>query len=181
MSSKLMKKKKNVTDFSHYHGGIDMEHEDFNVKTLKVFRLQDYCWENQGYSLLNRYYPEAGDLFDDLFTETLNLTDYTLFNSKDIDTSPFRQAVWYYVLRLKGMCHDDYMYSQVNACLNQNLKKYIKKVACFPQLVTRIDYMNLGIELFDAEKVHINYLILESRKQAELLHALSAIMYFKGG
>jgi len=38
----------------------------------------------------------------------------------------------------------------------------------------------MGIELFDAEKVHINFLILESKKQAELLHALSAIMYFKG-
>jgi len=64
--------------------------------------------------------------------------------------------------------------------LNQSLKKYIKKVACFPQLVTITDYTNMGIELFDAEKVHINFLILESKKQAELLHALSAIMYFKG-
>ena len=120
---RINEKKKGVTDFSHYHGGIEMEHEDFNVKTLKVrfflffyffifyfiyffffhfrhsffvffhsiflltfffffskvFRLQDYCWENQGYSLLNRYYPGAGDNFDDLFTETLNLTDYTSF------------------------------------------------------------------------------------------------------
>lgn len=176
------KKKKNVNDFSHYHGGVEMNHEDFNVKSqdYKVFRLQEFSWEEQGFSLLNRYYPGIGDQFDELFTETINLTDCYLFDSTNVDTSPFRQAIWYYVLRLKGMCHDDYEYSQVNTCLNMTLKKYIKKVACYPELVTRGEYANMGIELFDAEKAHINFLILESRRQAELLYFLHAIMLYKG-
>ena len=171
-----------MNDFSHYHGGVELTHEDFNVKSAdyRVFRLQDFSWEEQGFSLINRFYPGVGELLDDLFTETFNLTDYMLFDSGNVDTSPFRQAVWYYVLRLKGMCHDDYEYSQVNACLNVTLKKYIKKVACYPELVTRIEYANLGIELFDAEKAHINYLIMESRRQAELLYVLHAIMRSKG-
>jgi len=83
--------------------------------------------------------------------------------------------VWYYVLRLKGMIHDDYEYSQVNACLNVTLKKYIKKVACYPELVTKGEYANMGVNLFDYEKAHINYLIMESRAQAELLYVFSAL------
>lgn len=180
-AKKGTEKRKNVNDFSHYHGGVEMAHEDFNVKSAdyKVFRLQEFSWEEHGYSLMNRYYPGAGDLLDDLFTETFNLTDYFLFDSTNVDTTPFRQAVWYYVLRLKGMCHDDYEYSQVNVCLNLTIKKYIKKVACYPELVTKIEYANLGIELLDAEKAHINYLIMESRRQSELLYALNAIMRMK--
>ena len=104
-----------------------------------------------------------------------------IFGNTDVDTSPFRQVVWYYALRLKGMCHDDYEYAQVNACLSIPLKKYIKKVVCYPELVTRSDYTNLGVALFDYEKAHLNYLIMESSAQAELLYALCALMVCRTG
>jgi len=174
-------KKANITDFSHY-SMIEMGYEEFDVNAVeyKIFPLRDCCWEDHGYSLINRYYPGAGDILDDLFSETLSLTDYSLFNSENIDTGPFRQAVWYYVLRLKGMFHDDYDYSQVNQLLNKTLKMYINKVACSPEHVSEVDYGFLGIALLDAEKTHINYLILESRRQAEILYALNAIRKHMG-
>jgi len=174
---KNSERRKNINDFSHFHGGVEVAHEDYNVKSTeyKTFRLQEFSWEDQGFSLINRYYPGTGELLDELFTETFNLTDSVIFDSTNVDTSPFRQAVWYYVLRLKGMIHDDYEYSQVNACLNVTLKKYIKKVACYPELVTKGEYANMGVNLFDYEKAHINYLIMESRAQAELLYVFSAL------
>ena len=62
--------------------------------------------------------PEVGDLLDEEFSAILNLTDYSLFKSSEsltesVDTWPFRQSIWYYVLRLSGMSHDDYNYHEV--------------------------------------------------------------------
>lgn len=179
---KISSKIQNLPDYRVYWDSVEMSHVDFDVKSTnyKIFRLLDYNWEEQGYSLIENYYPGLGELLDSIFTETKNLTEYTLFDSKDVDTGPFRQAIWYYVLRLKGMLHDDYEYVQVNHFLNIELKKYIKKVACYPQLVTSSDYAHMGIHLFHSEKAHINFIIMESKRQAELLYALQAIMYYKG-
>lgn len=174
--------RKKIIEYRKYWGGVDMKHVDFNVKsnTYKVFRLQDYSWEDHGFPLLNRYYPGAAELLDRSFNETYEMTEYMLFNNKDIDTSPFRQAIWYYVLRLKGMSHDDYAYQQVNAVLNVQLKTYVKKLACFPEMIVRQDYVKFGVSLFDSEKIHVNLLALEARRQAEMLYVLNALMKYKG-
>jgi len=167
--------------FSRYHG-VEMIHEDFNVKAphYKMFQLQDCCWQDHGFTLLSRYDTETGELLDNVFTEVLNLTEHSFSDSQDVDTWPFRQAIWYYTFRLKGMSHDDYNYSKVNACLNINLKKYIKKVACDPESITRADYANMGLALKNFEKAHINYLILEARRQSELVYFLNAILKSRG-
>ena len=34
---------------------------------------------------------------------------------KGLSTAPFRRAVWYYVLRILGVFHDDYDYKEVAA------------------------------------------------------------------
>jgi sestrin len=115
-------KKARIEDkYSQYLGDNEVRHVDFDVKSIEyyVFRLQDYNWEEQGCSLVSKFLPEVGEMLDVEFNSILNLTDYSLFNSKEeletdkVDTWPFRQAVWYYVLRLAGMSHDDYNYHEV--------------------------------------------------------------------
>jgi len=39
----------------------------------------------------------------------------------------------------------------------------------------RQDYNNMGVDLFDREKVHINLLIMEARRQAELVYFAHAV------
>lgn len=154
---------------------------DFDVKSTEysIFRLQDYSWEEHGVSLISKYLNETAELLDDEFNTIQDLTDYSLFNTKDenesVDTWPFRQAIWYYVLRLHGMSHDDYNYHEVNIYLNKRIKQYIKKVVCYPETVYPADFINMGFTFRPDEKVQINLLATEARKCAEILYALHAL------
>ena len=44
---------------------------------LQPFRLHDFSWEDQAYAVVGRYCPGIERLLDDMFRETLSLTDFT--------------------------------------------------------------------------------------------------------
>ena len=62
---------------------IDAEftYEDFAKQSsgpgFATFRVQDYSWEEHGYSLANELYSEIAELMDVKFQTTQNLTYYT--------------------------------------------------------------------------------------------------------
>ena len=41
---------------------------------ISTFKVQDYSWEEHGFSLINRLYPDIGQMLDDKFSCTVNLT-----------------------------------------------------------------------------------------------------------
>lgn len=89
-----------------------MRNVDFDTTKTAAFRIQDYSWQDQAYSQLNRFYSVAQNL-DDEFAIAFGMTDNQLGNSKELDTTKFRQAVWNYIHRLHGIFHDDYDYQEV--------------------------------------------------------------------
>nr|XP_023653493.1 sestrin-3-like isoform X1 [Paramormyrops kingsleyae]XP_023653494.1 sestrin-3-like isoform X1 [Paramormyrops kingsleyae] len=131
---------------------------------FQVFRVQDYSWEDHGFSLVNRLYSDIGHLLDERF--------------RCVAALPFprgpdlRRAVWNYIHCMFGIRYDDYDYGEVNQLLERELKLYIKAVACFPD-ITRSPLPSALLTASD--KIHINLLIMEARLQAELLYALRAI------
>ena len=42
-----------------------------------TFRVQDYSWDDHGFSLVNQLYNDVGNLLDDKFKVTYNMTYYT--------------------------------------------------------------------------------------------------------
>ena len=40
-------------------------------------------------------------------------------SEKNVDTSPFRQAIWYYIHSIKGIRHDDYQYRKVSSTVGR--------------------------------------------------------------
>ena len=54
---------------------------------------------------------------------------------KNVDTAPFRMAIWYWVLYEKGMVHDDYNYDNWST-LNPKVSNYARRVSCRPEDVT---------------------------------------------
>jgi len=160
------------------HGNDPTVYHDFDVKSKlhPPLRMQDYNWQDHGFSLVGRYYSGAADLLDQGFRTAKDLTYSKLGDREEVvDTSPFRKAVWMYTHRLFGLFHDDYNYSETNIYLTKNVKSYIKSVSCLPETVTRSDFQNVGLRLQPDELVHINLLLLESRKQAEMLYGLRAV------
>ena len=121
-------------------------------------------------------------LLDCQFATTLEMTDNTLGVQKvNVDTRKFRNAIWFYIHRITGILHDDYNYAEVNKLLERDLKQFLKKVTCYPENITTADFDTFGADLRSAEKCHLNLLALESRKQAEILHAVHAVMEFMEG
>lgn len=166
-------------DLSKFKGSFAMmEHADFDTKSLEysIFRLNEFSWEEHCCSAIARYFPELADLLDDEFREAMKITDHVLSSFPEkVETLPFRQAIWFYVLRITGMFHDDYDYQRVNLFLNKQAKIYIKKITSFPKYLFAKDFFNMGLHFRDSEKIHMNLLACEARKQAEILYSLRAI------
>lgn len=65
--------------------------------------FKDYSWEDHGYSLVNRLYPDVGQLLDEKFHIAYNLTYNTMAMHKDVDTSMLRRAIWNYIHCMFGI------------------------------------------------------------------------------
>ncbi|EGZ25190.1 hypothetical protein PHYSODRAFT_485223 [Phytophthora sojae] len=162
-------------------GGSVIRYADFDVRSeeYEVLHTEDFSWDEHCFSLVKRYFPgEAGQILEDLFNLTSKLT-YDYFGAQKeecVDTSPYRDAVWYYVHRIFGICHDDYDYRQVNTYLNRPTKIFLKKVACTPWKVRQEDFEHFDRTLSPSEKCHVILLVAEARKQAGLMYGLRAVM-----
>lgn len=58
-----------------------MHYTDFSVNSSEysVFKLQDYCWEDQGVIMVNNYLPDIGEVLDLEFSEIRDFTDYRYY------------------------------------------------------------------------------------------------------
>ncbi|XP_038031820.2 sestrin-1 isoform X2 [Anas platyrhynchos] len=164
-------------DVSRHFEDTSYGYKDFSRHGMHVptFRAQDYSWEDHGYSLVNRLYPDVGQLLDEKFHIAYNLTYNTMAMHKDVDTSMLRRAIWNYIHCMFGIRYDDYDYGEINQLLDRSFKVYIKTVVCTPEKTTKRMYDSFWRQFEHSEKVHVNLLLVEARMQAELLYALRAI------
>ncbi|XP_061112163.1 sestrin-2 isoform X1 [Conger conger] len=163
---------------SRFVEDADYGYQDFaprGEQAPPTMRAQDYSWEDHGFSLMNRLYPDMGQLLDEKFQVVSGLTYHTMAMHRGVDTFMLRKAVWNYIHCVYGIRHDDYDYGDVNQLLERSLKVYIKTVACYPEKTTRRMYCSFWRQFRHSEKVHVNLLLLEARMQAALLYALRAI------
>ncbi|KAJ6643123.1 Sestrin like [Pseudolycoriella hygida] len=169
-------------NISHLIDDPTFTYQDFQRRgaavSIPTFRIQDYSWDDHGYSLVNRLYSDVGNLLDVKFRAAYNLTYFTMADRKNVDTSKFRRAIWNYIQCIYGIRYDDYDYGEVNQLLERSLKMFIKTACCFPERITKQEYDSILNQLQHSEKVHVNLMILEARNQAELLYALREIMRY---
>ncbi|XP_078256004.1 sestrin-1 isoform X2 [Rhinoraja longicauda] len=168
----------NTREISRHFEDPSYGYKDFSRhgdQYVPTYRAQDYTWEDHGYSLVNRLYPDVGQLLDEKFQIAYNLTYNTMATHKDVDTTMLRRAIWNYIHCMFGIRYDDYDYGEINQLLDRNFKLYIKTVVCSPAKTTKRMYNSFWRQFKHSEKVHVNLLLMEARMQAELLYALTAI------
>ncbi|CAG5927985.1 unnamed protein product [Menidia menidia] len=92
-------------DVSRHFEDPSYGYKDFSRRGEHVptFRAQDYSWEDHGYSLVNRLYPDVGQMLDEKFQMAYNLTYNTMATHKDVDTSMLRRAIWNYIHCMFGI------------------------------------------------------------------------------
>ncbi|XP_058248084.1 sestrin-1 isoform X1 [Hemibagrus wyckioides] len=164
-------------DVSRHFEDPSYGYQDFSRRGEHVptFRVQDYSWEDHGFSLVNRLYPDVGQLLDEKFQIAYNLTYNTMAMHQGVDTSMLRRAIWNYIHCMFGIRYDDYDYGEINELLDRSFKVYIKTMVCSPEKTTKRMYESFWRQFQHSEKVHVNLLLMEARMQAELLYALRAI------
>ncbi|EOA92877.1 Sestrin-2 [Anas platyrhynchos] len=155
-------------------GDCDLIFVPHGAPSPASFLLQDYTWEDHGYSLINRLYPDVGQLLDEKFQVVYNLTYNTIAMHCGVDTSMLRRAIWNYVhcvfgIRISG---------EVNQLLERSLKIYIKTVACYPEKTTKRMYAQFWRHFKHSEKVlprSHQPAAAGGSMQAALLYALRAV------
>lgn len=140
-----------------------------------TFKIHDYSWEDEGYSLVSQLYAEMAEHMDGKFRLARSLTYQTMGQYLGVDTSPFRTALWNYVQSLFGIRHDDYDYSQINSLLRRPTKELVKTVCCSPHKCTEALRAGVMTEFLHSERVHVILLVSEARQQSELLYFLRAV------
>ncbi|KAI8878525.1 hypothetical protein K501DRAFT_325973 [Backusella circina FSU 941] len=164
---------------------IDTTLESIQLETFEVghdeyseFMLGEYCWEDHGCDLANHYMPDIGDDLVAEFTEALSITDWSIFHpvaEEVVDTSPLRNAIWFYTQKMMGVIKEDYNYEDIPLYLNDRTTQYIRSLCMSPHTIERNDWLNMGIALRPEEKCHVNLLIASARKQALLCYGLCLI------
>jgi len=166
-------------DISQFVRDVEFQYVDFAKRgresEFPTFRINDFNWDEQGYSMISRFYDDVAQLLDDKFRTIYNLTYGTMGRHSSIDTSLFRRASWNYIQCLWGIRHDDYDYAEVNELLHRNLKKYIKTASCYPELCRREEYTNIMADFQESEKVHLLMLVGEAKVQTALLYSMRAV------
>eukprot|EP00092_Neocalanus_flemingeri_P030456 GFUD01033062.1.p1 GENE.GFUD01033062.1~~GFUD01033062.1.p1 ORF type:complete len:388 (-),score=54.54 GFUD01033062.1:292-1455(-) len=141
------------------------DHELNYRNTSTAIRIQDYCWDDQGFSVLSTFYSDIAVLMDDKFRTARKLTQNNEENHNANET--FRTAVWNYVQCIFGVHHDDYNYKEIDQELNENLKDFIK-LSC--------SNCSKLVSEQNSERAFVSILVMEARLQSELLFVLRAVM-----
>ena len=112
-------------DISRFVRDVDFQYVDFarrgRESEFPTFRIQDFNWDEEGYSMISQFNDDIAQLLDDKFRTIYNLTYRTMGKHSSIDTSLFRRASWNYIQCLWGIRHDDYDYAEVNDLLHRQV------------------------------------------------------------
>jgi hypothetical protein len=142
---------------------------------VRPFNASDFRFADQAYYIMEKIIPDVAECIWSRIMTTFAMTYEYVGQDTGVNTGPLRRAIWNYVQRVYGLQYDDYNYTDINRFLKINTKKYIKKTACFPEMVQKQDYVNIELDLTHDEMVHLNLLICEARFEAQLVYMLHAV------
>jgi len=168
-----------------YSLGVEPKrYRDFDCRSDQIFRKYSFNWQKHGVPLMNKFLSaDYGRLLNDEMQVVYQVSNNSICGTQNVDTSPFRHAIWQYSHRLYGVFDDTYNYEDVNTFLCPNddrtFKQFLKKVCVSPddflqsQDLTMVE--RFGMKFPAEEMVHITLLATTSKKEACLLHGLNAL------
>jgi sestrin len=159
------------------------EYRDFNPKTDATLHTTSFSWEDHGMMVMARQMADLTDCINEENMHAIDFTTNTIGGSEIESTHTVREAIVKYVQRMYGIFHDDYRYDRLNRILPVIHKAYLKKLACFPERLTRVDYMRMRrFEGFTPKDlIHYAHLVSQTRRIASLTWAMKAVMRYQSG
>ena len=152
------------------------EYKDFSMKTDTTLHTMSFSWEDHGMMILGRQLPEATDAINAENQHCIEFSSNTIGDYAIESTTTVREAIIKYVQRMYGVFHDDYRYERLNKILPVIHKAYLKKLACYPERITTVDYMRMRkFEGFSSKDlIHYAHLVFQTRRIVSLTWAMNA-------
>lgn len=136
-------------------------------------RVQDFGWDEHGYSVLARFYQELAVILDDKFRNV----KYSVSQSEN-SNSKLSTAVWYYVQSIFGVHYDDYNYQEMDQVLDQNSKDAIQLWCNQASGVSPGQQQNVFSFLANTDKLEVAIVLMEARFLSEMLFATQSVMKY---
>lgn len=157
-----------------------LEYKDFVQKSDAILHTSSFSWEDHGTMVLARQLPEATECINLEHSHALEFTTHSIGDRYIESTTTVREAIVKYVQRMYGVFHDDYRYEQLNKILPVIHKAYLKKLACYPERLTRVDYWRMRkYESFSSvDLIHYAHLVAQTKRIVELTWAMKAFTSF---
>ncbi|NXS14397.1 SESN3 protein, partial [Neodrepanis coruscans] len=95
-----------ATNLACYMQDPDFGYQDFarrDEDQTQVFRVQDYSWEDHGFSLVNRLYSDIGHLLDEKFRMVDGLQSSAMAKRQGCEPSVFKRGIWNYIHCMFGI------------------------------------------------------------------------------
>ena len=118
---------------------------DFVMNKDKFLFTLKFNWEDNAQEILTTWVPEITQTFDQMFKFVLHQSDHH-FNNEGlhdelVDSMSIRNILYLYIMRIYGVDQsDEFDYQIVNKIFPISFKVYVKKTACYPQLITKDNY-----------------------------------------
>eukprot|EP00916_Digyalum_oweni_P014969 GHVL01024457.1.p2 GENE.GHVL01024457.1~~GHVL01024457.1.p2 ORF type:complete len:207 (+),score=31.34 GHVL01024457.1:989-1609(+) len=131
-------------------------------------------FEDFALDVISRCFPAGAEVLEEEYKFLQHLTNRKIGGVEVVSTMPVREAVRYYTHRLYGIFYKHYPYASVNKFLIVSQKLFLKKLACWPERVTREDFKRLRSIFSWDDTVHYVLLAFEARRNVELIYVTKA-------
>lgn len=160
--------------FQIHRANIIVRYTNFVDKEDISNSLQTYNWEDNARGVIQKYCPEMAEALTAQTEYAFEMTANNYGAQDSIDTWKYRNSIVKYLMSIHGVRDSYFNYCEVNQVLHKHHKTFFKKVMCAPNNVTKDDFSDMN-KLMTEERCHICILIMETKKQVELLFFTKAL------
>jgi len=144
--------------------GIGKENSLPRPSPSSLLMVQDFCWAEEGYSVMFPFYPDLATRLDDKFR---------VCNALAGKAGGEARAAWLYAMAVNGVYSDDCNYPATISTIKGRVQEQVDRAcgAAGPAGAREGATQN-------PKKALVSLLVVEAKLQAELLFALRAVMKF---
>ncbi|PWW80840.1 PA26-domain-containing protein [Tuber magnatum] len=101
----------------------------------------------------------------------------------EFSAQSFKEAAWFYSLRLLGIQKDDFRYSEIKVLLDKGARRYLKRICAQPDMVSLADWAGVGQGMGGLkceEKCLLSLLACQAQFMGEMLWGIRAVSEYIG-
>ena len=150
--------------FKKYISEFIISYDNFNPHMEKYLLVEDFDWKKNAKYFFVDYAGKEMEYLEKELKVLENLTLETGNDENKINIFKLRNAIEKYLCLIFGISDEDYNYHLTNESLAVELKRVIKKVACYPDQLNELE-INSCLEIISKEQLVYLIFIVSSIKQ----------------